>query len=44
MANERLIYLVDQYVSHLEDEGFDLFEILDVLTQYIELCEDVYDR
>ncbi|AGK86699.1 hypothetical protein S-CBP42_0048 [Synechococcus phage S-CBP42] len=44
MTKDNLINKVDQFVSHLEDEGFDLFDILDVLTEYIELCEDVYDR
>ena len=44
MAKENLIYKVDQFVAHLEDEGYELFDIIDVLSEYIELCEDVYDR
>jgi hypothetical protein len=36
-----LIYKVDGFVSDLEEEGYDIDEILDAFDEYLAITEDI---
>ena len=41
-TNNNLIYLIDQFVLRLEDDGYPFVEILEALDEYTAVGMDIY--
>ena len=41
MTNNNLIYLVDQFVCDLEEQGFSEEQILAAIQEYTEICSEL---
>lgn len=40
-TNDQAFYLIDDFVRQLEEEGVPFQEILALMREYIELCEEL---
>jgi hypothetical protein len=41
MDNEKAFYAIDNFVRELEDEGLPLQTVIDLLKEYISICEEL---
>ncbi len=41
MDNEKAFYAIDSFVRELEDEGLSLQTIIELLKEYISICEEL---
>ena len=41
MDNEKAFYAIDNFVRELEDEGLSLQTVIDLLKEYISICEEL---